>query len=141
MNIADVYDPRLKPGRRLLMQRIAAKSGGLFNRRAERLQIRALEREWPAAISEQLLGRLLQHAEQAEDQLLAEAFDRRQWSRSRNSLARAKGWGSAGKCPVAHDTKTPADRAQVCRDAAAAFTGGDDSTWATSTRNAGGGVV
>lgn len=141
MNIADIYDPRLRPGRRVLMQLISTKSGGLFNRRAERLQIRALERDWPASVSEQLLGRLLQHAEQAEDQLLAEAFDRRQWSRSRHNLARVYVRGSAGQCPVGHDTKTPAVGTQDCRVAAAALLGGDDSAWATSQRNVGGCVV
>ena len=141
MNIADIYDPRLKPGRRLLMQQIATRSGGLFNRRAERLQIRALEREWPAAKTEQLLGRLLVRAVAAEDTLLKEAFDRRQWSRSRNSLARVKGWGSAGQCPVRHDKKTPATKARDCRVAAAALQGGDDSSWVTSQQAVGGGVV
>lgn len=141
MTTADIYDARLKPGRRMLMQQIAAKSGGLFNRRAERLQIRALEREWTAVVSEQLLARLLQHAERAEDRLLAEAFDRRQWSRSRNSLARVKGWGSAGKCPAEHDAKTPESGTSVCRVAAAALQCGDDSARATLTRPAGGCVV
>ena len=141
MNIADVYDPRLKPGRRMLMQQIAVKSGGIFNRRAERLQIRALEREWSVASTEQLLGRLLQHAEQAEDRLLAEAFDRRQWSRSRNSLARANVRGSAGQCHAGHDAKTPATKAQECRVAADAVEGGDDSAWVTREQAVGGGVV
>lgn len=141
MNTADIYDPRLKPGRRLLMQQISVKSGGIYNRRAERLQIRAMERCWPAAVAEGLLGRLLAHAEQLEEKLLAEAFDRRHWSRSRDSLARAKGRGLAGQCLVGHDTKTPAEGAQECRYAAAAVQRGDDSAWVTPTRTAGGGVV
>lgn len=35
-------------------------------------------------------------------------------------LARANGWGSAGQCPASYGAKTPAVRARVCRDAAAA---------------------
>ena len=68
----------------------------------------------PAAKTEQLLGRLLARAVAAEDTLLKEAFDRRQWSRSRNSLARAKGWGSAGQCPALACAKTPAALERDC---------------------------
>lgn len=149
MTTADIYDPRLRPGRRVLMQLIAVKSAGIYNRRAERLFMRGLERTWKTDVLERLLGRLLAHAEAIEESLLKEAFDRRKWSRSRNSLARAKGWGLAGQvgvddanaCPVGHDTKTPAAGPQESRIAAAAMDCGDDSAWGTSQRTEGGCVV
>lgn len=53
--------------------------------RAERLQLRALDRGWADETLAALLRRLHQH-----------------------SLARANGWGSAGKCPASSPAKTPA---------------------------------
>jgi len=42
----------------------------------------------------------------------------RQLAAEANSLARANGWGSAGKYPASQTAKTPAAREQVCADGA-----------------------
>ena len=49
-------------------------------------------------------------------------------------LARANGWGSAGQCLALGSAKTPAVRARVCRDAAAARNGGDHAPCASAPR-------
>ncbi|MBL8260893.1 MAG: hypothetical protein JNM58_00610 [Xanthomonadaceae bacterium] len=54
--------------------------------RAERLQLRAFDRNWADEALAALLRRLA----------------------TRHSLARANGWGSAGKCPASASAKTPA---------------------------------
>ncbi|HZF99247.1 MAG TPA: hypothetical protein VEY92_13630 [Pseudoxanthomonas sp.] len=65
MNTAPVYDPRLKPRRRLLQQLISVRSAGEFNVRVECLVIRAG------------LVRLLEHAEHLELVERQQSFERR----------------------------------------------------------------
>lgn len=68
------------------MRQIRALCGHAATVRAERLQIRAIERDWA---DDQLAALLRQVAEKC-------------------SLTRANGWGSAGKCPAPSVAKTPA---------------------------------
>jgi hypothetical protein len=68
------------------MRQIRALCGHAATVRAERLQIRAIERDWA---DEQLAALLLRLAH-------------------KHSLTRAKGWGSAGQCPASTSAKTPA---------------------------------
>lgn len=100
-------DPRLAPTKRLLLSQIGHRAGGVYNRRAERLVLRAMTRGWADAALEQLLGALLERGESHEIALGTQA-DRRLGARTEHSLARVNGRGSAGQCPAVHAAKTPA---------------------------------
>lgn len=128
MSAASIYDaptnPALKPMRRRLIQLIGVKSGGIYNARAERLVLRALFRDWPETTIEQLLARLLEHAEQLDKCFHTYNHERRQGARHDISPAQANGWGSAGQCPAWEGAKTPATGEQFCTVGAAAGNGG-----------------
>lgn len=109
-------DPRLAPTKRLLLSQIGHRNGGVCNRRAERLVLRAMTRDWDDTALEQLLGELLRRAEAPE---IASRFTHRRAGSRVHSLARANGWGSAGQCPAVHVAKTPAAWEQVSRVATA----------------------
>lgn len=133
MNTAAIYDAAfysaLKPTWRLLWNQLRALHGQTANRRAEKLVLRFMARDWPAARIEALLARLIErdHTTRGE--------------RHRHSLAQANGWGSAGQCPASHSAKTPAAREQVSHLVAAARKGGDASACASAQRTPRGVIV
>lgn len=126
MNNAPV-DARLRPTRRLLLTLIRVKSGGALNARAERLDIRAQLRGWPEAVTEQLLGRLLEHAELLDRGFHIHHQERRHMPRVQTRLARANGCDQPDSARESYP-KTPAAGEQGCRVAAAGRKAGDAST-------------
>jgi len=87
MNNAPVYDPRLKPGRRLLQQLIGIRRAGEFNVRVERLVIQTGLREWPKRVIEQLLAGLLEGAKRLDLAEHHQDFERRHPLRHGHGIA------------------------------------------------------